>query len=150
MTYSRSYAAVGAIIRDHSDGFLEALAGPIGASFNRASDVLSLRWSVDLDDHDNAHAVDFWSSLAFLVDNIALPCPLWNYFDSWSTIRAFFLYHGTGIRRISCLGIAIAAAIADRGLSLDRVTFFLTDATLSQRVQRTLAREARAFVDPSG
>lgn len=149
-TISGQMAGVGAIISDHDGGMLGALAGPIGPSHPRAADTLALRWSVDLATNMGTHAVDFWASSDFLIENISLPCPLWNYSESWSTIQTFFHHHSSSIRSTPRVGNAIALALADWGLSLDRVTFFCSVDTLQLRVRRALVRDVRAFVDPGG
>lgn len=148
--HAGSLAAVGAIIRDHDGGFLGALAGLVGASFGRATDLLSLRWSVMLSEHIAAPVVEFWSSSGFLVENIDLPCPLWNYLESWTTIRFYFHCHGSRIRLAPRAGNAIAGALAVWGLSLDRVMFVSTHDRLTLHVRRALIRDARAYLDPGG
>lgn len=147
---SESTAAVGAIIRDQRGSFVGAVAGPIGVSFSLASELLALRWNVELAMQVEAQSVDFWTHSDFLVNNIGLPCPLWNHADSWEIIQAFFHHQNAELCRTSRRGNAIAVALADWGLSLERVTFFRSEELLPLRVRRALVRDARAFVDPGG
>lgn len=147
---SDTIAAVGALIRDQRGGFVGAVAGPVGGSFSRAAELLALRWNVELAKRIEAQTVSFWSQSDFLVSNMDLPCPLWNHTDSWTTIQTFLHRHNSELRWTPRRGNAIAAAIADWGLSLERITFFLSDGLLPLRVRRALARDARAFVDPGG
>lgn len=82
---TNSGASVGGVLRNHLE-FLGAFSGPLGLGFGRVMDVHALLRGWEPAEALRSYVLEVWTQSSFLVDNIALPSPLWDCERSWSTI----------------------------------------------------------------
>lgn len=143
-------ASVGGVLRDHHGAFLGDVVGPSGLGFDHAVDVHALLRGLELAGQARCFSFDVWTQSRFLVDNISMPSPLWNCEHSWATIQAFSRHHGLGLHHSIRRGCAIAGAMAEWEILLERLTFIFSIDGLPSAVWRAIAWDACVFVDPGG
>lgn len=137
--------SIGAVIQNSTGLFVGAVYRSAGTGCFLTSEILALKWGLELAQRLNIFDPEIWSESKKIVDIIDGSSPLWNLCQVWKTIQIFLRHSNLGVHHTMHEENMVADALAKCGQTLPQPTFFFAPQDLPVQIQRLIAADIRTL-----